>query len=97
MAVRRFVADRGHPETIYSDNGTNLVAAEKELHEGMKNLNSKLVTEEMIDRGINCKFSPPYGSHFGGIWERLVASCKRSLRAVLEERSVTDEILLTPS
>lgn len=95
MVVRRFVADRGHPATIYSDNGTNLDAAEKELNEGMKNLNSKLVTDEMIDRRINWKFSPPYGSHFGGNWERLVASCKRSQRAVLEEHSVKDEVLLT--
>lgn len=95
MVVRRFVVDRRHPATIYSDNGTNLVAAERELDEGMKNLNSKWAVDEMIDRGMNWKFSPPYDSHFGGIWERLVASCKRSLRAVLEERSVTDEFLLT--
>ena len=66
MALRRFIADRGHPTTIYSDNGTNLVAEEKELREGIVNLNSKLVTEEMIDRGINWKFSPPSGPHFGG-------------------------------
>jgi transposase InsO family protein len=95
MALRRFIADRGHPTTIYSDNGTNLVAGEKELREGIVNLNSKLVTEEMIDRGINWKFSPPSGPHFGGSWERLVGSSKKSLRAVLEERSVNDEVLLT--
>ena len=59
MALRRFIADRGHPKTIYADNGTNLVVGEKELREGIVNLNSKLVTEEMIDRGINRKFSPP--------------------------------------
>lgn len=95
MALRRFIADRGHPGTIFSDNGTNLVAGEKELREGIANLNSKLVTEEMIDRGIDWKFSPPSGPHFGGSWERLVGSSKKSLRAVLEERSVTDEVLLT--
>ena len=66
MALRRFIADRGHPKTIYADNGTNLVVGEKELREGIVNLNSKLVTEEMIDRGINWKFSPPSGPHFGG-------------------------------
>lgn len=95
MALRRFIADRGHPTIIYSDNGTNLVAGERELREGIVNLNSKLVTEEMIDRGINWKFSPPSGPHFGGSWERLVGSSKKSLRAVLEERSVNDEVLLT--
>ena len=95
MAVRRFIADRGHPETIFSDNGTNLVATEKELREGLANLNSSLVTEEMINRGIDWKFSPPGGSHFGGSYERLVASCKRALLAVLGGRAVSDEVLLT--
>jgi hypothetical protein len=80
---------------MFTDNGTNLVATEKELREGLANLNSTLVTEEMIDRGIDWRFSPPGGSHFGGTYERLVASCKRSLLAVLGGRSVTDEVLLT--
>lgn len=74
MALRWFIADRGHPSTIYSDNGTNLVVGERELREGSANLNSKLVTEEMTDRGIDWKFSPPSGPHFGGSWERLVGS-----------------------
>ena len=95
MALRRFIADRGHPTTIYSDNGTNLVVGEKELSEGIVNLNSKLMTEEMIDQGINLKFSPPSGPHFGGSLECLVGSSKKSLCAVLEERSVNDEVLLT--
>ena len=95
MAVRRFVADRGSPKTVFSDNGTNLVAAEKELREGLANLNSSLVTEEMIDRGINWNFTPPGDSHFGGPYERLVGSCKRALVAVLGGRSVNDEVLLT--
>ena len=71
MAVRRFIDDRvPHPTTIYSDNVTNLVAAEKELNEGIKNLNSKLIANEMIDRGINWKFSPPTGVHYVGVWEK---------------------------
>jgi transposase InsO family protein len=92
MAV---IVDRGHPETIFSDNGTNLVATEKELREGLANLNSSLVTEEMINRGIDWKLSPPGGSHFGGSYERLVGSCKRALLAVLGGRAVSDEVFLT--
>jgi len=83
MAVRRFVADRGHPTTIYSDNGTNLVAADKELREGMKNLNSKLVTDEMIDRGINWKFPPPIWFSF---WWDLGKTC-RIMQKVSASRS----------
>ena len=39
MALRLLISDRGHTTTIYSDNGTNLVAGEKELREGIANLN----------------------------------------------------------
>jgi hypothetical protein len=95
MAVRRFIAGRRHPTTIYSNNGTNLVVAGKKFNEGIQNLNTKLIADEMIDRGINWKFSHPSGAHFDGVWQRLVASCKRSLLAVLQKRSVTDDILLT--
>jgi len=31
LALRRFIARRGQPETIWSDNGTNFVGVEKEL------------------------------------------------------------------
>ena len=71
------------------------MAAEKELREGLANLNSSLVTEEMIDRGINWNFTPPGGSYFGGPYERLVGSSKRTLLAVLGGRSVNDEVLHT--
>jgi hypothetical protein len=53
MGVRRLIADRGRPVNIYSDNGTNFLAADKELQEGVKNLNSRLVADEVINQGIN--------------------------------------------
>ncbi len=34
MAFRCFVARRGTPRKIYSDNGTNFVAGKKELEQG---------------------------------------------------------------
>ncbi|XP_045023699.1 uncharacterized protein LOC116925000 [Daphnia magna] len=95
MALRRFISLRGHPKVIFSDNGTNIVAGEKELREGINNLNSVRVTTEMIDRGIDWRFSPPSAPSFGGIWERLISSSKKAMKAILENRSVTDEVLRT--
>ena len=95
MALRRFISHHGHPKVIYSDNGTNIKKGEKELADGITNLNSARVTQEFIDRGITWKYSPPAGSHFGGVYERLIGSCKRAMQAVLENRSVTDEVLRT--
>lgn len=94
MALRRFISIRGCP-VIYSDNGTNLMAGEKELAQGIANLNSARVTEEFIDRGIDWRKSPPSGSHFGGVWERLTGSSKAAMHAILHSRSVTDEVLHT--
>ena len=39
-AMRRFIARRGKPKIIYSDNGTNIKGALNELHEIYKNLQS---------------------------------------------------------
>lgn len=49
-------------------NGTNFIAAEKELKAGMKerNLNK---TEKTLQQ--KCIFKPSPGAHHGGFWERV--------------------------
>ena len=39
-AFRRFINRRGMPAVVYSDNGTNLVAGEKEMRESIQQLNT---------------------------------------------------------
>ena len=68
MALRRFISLRGSPVVVYSDNGTNLKAGDKELAEGIKNLTRVAcrfirVAGEMADHRIDWRFSPPTGSH----------------------------------
>ena len=41
------------------------------------------------------KFNPPGAPHFGGIWEKLVQSCKKAMIAILDNQSLTDEVLST--
>ena len=41
------------------------------------------------------KFNPPGAPHFGGVYERFVRSCKKAMVAILGNRSLTDEALLT--
>jgi hypothetical protein len=77
MGIIRLISDHGRPVTISSDNGTNFISANKELQEGVRNLNSRLVADEVIDQGISWPTSPLTGAHFNGVTERLVASAKR--------------------
>ncbi|KAI9549120.1 hypothetical protein GHT06_007526 [Daphnia sinensis] len=95
MALRRFISYRGCPKVIYSDNGTNIVAGQKELEQGIANLNSNRVVGEMVDAGIDWRKSAPSCAHEGGVWERLIGSSKVAMRAILESRSVSDEVLRT--
>ncbi|UYV85094.1 hypothetical protein LAZ67_X004553 [Cordylochernes scorpioides] len=90
-AMRRFVARRGRPSTIYSDNGLNFV--------GCKNLFSSLDWNKIVEYGainrISWKFNPPTACWWGGFWERMIGIVKQILRSVLGSARVTNEELQT--
>ena len=94
-AVTRFIARRGYPSTIISDNGTNFVGAAKELKAFMDEWDKAKIEIDLAQKKIVWKFNPPGAPHFGGIWERLVQSCKKVMIAILDNRSLTDEVLST--
>lgn len=95
MALRRFIARRGRPHTVYSDNGTNLVGGERELREAIKQWNQSKITDALSQRDIRWVFLPPAAPHMGGSWERLVSSVKRALRVVLGHQCVSEDVLVT--
>ena len=95
MAIRRMIAKRGKPANIWSDNGTNFVGAEKELREAVKRLDGERISDQLSADGVQWHFNPPSSPHFGGVWERLVQSAKRALKAVAGKQCVNDETLLT--
>ena len=95
MALRRFIARRGRPALIWSDNGTNFVGGERELREAIAAWNQEQIDNVLSQQNIQWKFNPPTASHMGGAWERLVASVKKALRAVLGNQTVSDDVLHT--
>ena len=84
MAIRRMVARRGQPAHIWSDNGTNFVGAKKELREAVKRLDGERIGHQLSADGVQWHFKPLSSPHFGGVWERLVQSAKRALKALAE-------------
>ncbi|XP_041974007.1 uncharacterized protein LOC121729533 [Aricia agestis] len=89
-ALRRFVARRGQPTELWSDNATCFKAAEKELQQEWEKYKS-----EVNARRINWRYIPPSAPFMGGAWERLVRSVKESLRVTLHEQHPSDETLYT--
>ena len=94
-AIMRLIARIGKPCTIISDNGTNFVGAEQEFAVYVAAWIKEGIEEHLIQRGIRWKFNPPAAPHFGGVWERLVRSCKKAMYTVLGNRSVTEDVLTT--
>lgn len=95
-AFTRMVSRRGTPSYVVSDNGTNFVAAEKELRQLVQTLDKeKIISATSTDRPIEWKFNPPSAPHFGGVFEAMVKSVKKSLTAILGNAEITDEKLHT--
>ena len=70
QAFRRFCNRRNiRPSDVYSDNGGNFVAAERELKKGAENLRSKSVYKALLRENVNWHFNPPRSSHQGGFYE----------------------------
>ncbi|XP_063376819.1 uncharacterized protein LOC134664161 [Cydia fagiglandana] len=95
MALRRMASRRGWPDCFYSDNGTNLRGADTELKRSVQELDNKAVNDFALTNGSCWKFIPPASPHWGGAWERLIRSVKKSLSVVLKERAPKDEVLST--
>lgn len=88
-ALRRFNCRRGQISLMHSDNGTNLIGAERELRETLASINHSKVQKIMAQKGIKRCFSPA-GSHHGGIWKRIIGMIKRTLNTVLRQKCLDD-------
>ena len=95
MALRRFQARSGNPVRICSDNGSNFVAVERELREELEKMDQEKVADELSARGVKWHFNPPDAPWFGGAWEALVKSTKRTMKVMLGNVLTVDKVFLT--
>ncbi|XP_073994575.1 uncharacterized protein [Rhodnius prolixus] len=98
-ALNRFIARRGVPSHIWSDNGTNFVGATRKLKEISALLNDaksqEAILRESGRRGVEWHFIPPRAPHFRGLWGAAVKSSKRLLKVTLGLQEPTMECFLT--
>lgn len=88
---RRFIARRGRPKIVYSDNGRNFVGAQNFL----KEVDWRKVERNGVSQQIQWKFNPPHAPWWGGWWERLIGLVKRLLRRMLGRACLSYEEMVT--
>ena len=76
--LRRFFCYRGYPKQMISDNGSQMVGAERELRAMIEGWDIKQLKEYCADRGMIWQFTTPLAPHQNGCSE----SCEiRQVRA----------------
>ncbi|GFY02626.1 integrase catalytic domain-containing protein [Trichonephila clavipes] len=91
-SLKRFIARRGRPSLIFSDNGKTFIGANAEL----KRLYKLVINPDpelagfLVDENINWKFLPPRAPNFGGLWEAGV----KSLNSILNVRQAILGLLM---
>ena len=89
QVLRRFLAIRGRPAVIMSDNGSQFVGAEKELRLMVNDINEEEVQEFCGEKGMQWKFVTPAAPHQNGCAEALVKTCKSALKKVVGSQVLT--------
>ena len=95
QVLRRFFAQRGYPKLIMSDNGTQMVGAEKELCEMIKGWDKTKLKEYCADRGMKWQFTTPLAPHQNRCAESMVKSIKIALKKAIGDTVLTPFELYT--
>ena len=93
-SLKRFVARRGAPEVIFSDNATNFLGARNDLLK-LKDILAGREYESLAHyatmHGMNWVMIPPRAPNFGRLWEAGIKSAKHHLRRVMGNTTLTME------
>ncbi|XP_071944680.1 uncharacterized protein [Antedon mediterranea] len=93
--LQRFIARRGVPQEMVSDNGTNFVGAKQELRRAMTEWNRQHIDNFMLQKEISWSFNPPKASHMGGVWERQIRTIRTIMYSLVRQQTLDDESLTT--
>ena len=90
--LRRFVARRGNPELLISDNAKTFKAGSAQL---AKIFNDPDTASFMLKQKIEWRFNLEKAPWWGGFFERMIKSTKRCLKKTLGKARLTYEELCT--
>ena len=93
--LRRFFSYRGYPKQMISDNGSQMVGAERELRAMIEGWDTKQLKEYCVERGMLWQFTTPLAPHQNGCSESLVKSAKAALKKAIGETLLTPFELYT--
>ena len=88
QTIRRFVTIRGCPSEIQSDQGSQLIAAAKDIAELVANWDWKPIQQWVVSRQIKWTLAPAEGPHQNGLSEALIRSVKRSLKHKITQNNI---------
>lgn len=91
-ALLNFIARRGIPHLIYSDNGLNLIAVKKQLLKFFEQISKYHPELDIRTRWIHLTAASPWR---GGFYERLIRTLKDTLLALTFGKTITNDDLAT--
>ena len=89
MALKRFVSLRGWPQLIYSDPGSQLVGAEKEVADAWANMDKSAIQKAGTEHGTEWRFGPADSPWHQGAEKALIKSVKRCMKFSVANKSLT--------
>ena len=95
MALSRFVSVRGWPEIIYSDPGSQLIGAERELAETWKSIDRQSLHKSGTENGLTWIFGPADSPWYQGAVESLVKSAKRAIHFAINNQRLSVQEFMT--
>lgn len=93
-AMRRFVARRGLPSDVFSDNGKNFIGANSYLKK-LFHIVADSQVQDAFAPSIRWHFIPPYAPNFGGLWEASIKLSKTHIAKSTKGALLTFEELST--
>ena len=95
MALSRFASIRGWPEYIYSDPGSQLIGAERELKEAWEKIDRSELHKNGVENGLTWVFGSADSPWHQGAVESLVKAAKKAIVYAVGKRRLTVPEFLT--